>query len=98
VLNANLATFVLLAPDLEPLSIAQTNFATAYTAQVSAEAAIRHAVETKKLKRAAVETVTRAMIRRINGHPNMTDASALSSESLCPTACFRPPESPPRFR
>jgi hypothetical protein len=74
VLNANLATFVLLAPDLAPLTTAQTNFATAYTAQVTADGAYRNAVENKKLKRTAVESATRAMIRRINGHPNMTDA------------------------
>ena len=72
VLNANLATVGLVA-DTTPLMTAQTNFNTSLTAQVTAEAAFRQAVATKKTRRTTLEQTLRPLVRRIVNHPGMTD-------------------------
>ena len=73
ILNANLAAFGLVAADTTPLTGAQTNFNTAVTTQISAEAAFRNAVATKKTRRTQLEALLRPLIRRVNSHPAMTD-------------------------
>lgn len=74
VLNANLATFGLVAADLTPLTNARNDFQTRLSNFQNAQIALRTASEAKKDSRAAAERLFRQMAQRINRHPNMTDA------------------------
>ena len=74
VLNANLATLGLVAADITTLSSTTSAFSASITTAITAEAAYRQAVENKKTRRAALEIALRAMVKRVNGHPGMTDA------------------------
>lgn len=74
VLNANLATFGLVANDLTPLTNARNDFQTKLGNFQSAQTALRTASEAKKDSRSVAESLFRQMAQRINRHPNMTDA------------------------
>ena len=74
VLNANLATFGLVAADLTPLTNARNDFQTKLGNFQTAEAAFRAASEAKKTSRNAAEPLFRQMAQRINRHPAMTNA------------------------
>jgi len=56
-----------------PTSTAQTTYSTAFTDQVAKIAAADAAVATKKTRRTAYEPLLRALVRRIQAHPGMTD-------------------------
>lgn len=73
-LNANLATFGLVAADLTPLTNARNDFQTKLGNFQSAQIALRTASEAKKDSRENAERLFRQMAQRINRHPNMTDA------------------------
>jgi hypothetical protein len=74
VLNANLATFGLVAADLTPLTNARNDFQTKLGNFQTAETAFRAASEAKKTSRNAAEPLFRQMAQRINRHPAMTNA------------------------
>ncbi|MCS7311151.1 MAG: hypothetical protein NZ741_13120, partial [Armatimonadetes bacterium] len=74
VLNANLASFGLVAADLTPLTNARNDFQTRLNAYLNAQLALRAASEARKDSRASAERLFRQMAQRINRHPNMTDA------------------------
>jgi hypothetical protein len=74
VLNANLATFGLVAADLTPLTNARNDFQTKLGNFQTAETAFRTASEAKKTSRNAAEPLFRQMAQRINRHPAMTNA------------------------
>ncbi|MFN4034214.1 MAG: hypothetical protein ACK4ME_11480 [Fimbriimonadales bacterium] len=73
-LNANLATFGLVAADLTPLTNARNDFQSKLGTFQSAQIALRTASEAKKGSRDTAEGLFRQMAQRINRHPNMTDA------------------------
>lgn len=73
-LNANLATFGLVAADLTPLTNGRNDFQTKLGTFQNAQIALRTASEAKKDSRANAERLFRQMAQRINRHPNMTDA------------------------
>jgi hypothetical protein len=73
VLNANLATFGLVAADLTPLTNARNDFQTKLGNFQTAEAAFRAASEAKKTSRNTAEPLFRQMAQRINRHPAMTN-------------------------
>ena len=68
-LNANLATFGLVAADLTPLTNARNDFQTNLGNFQTAETAFRAASEAKKTARNAAEPLFRQMAQRINRHP-----------------------------
>jgi hypothetical protein len=74
VLNANLATFGLVAADLTPLTNARNDFQTKLGNFQTAETAFRAASEAKKTSRNTAEPLFRQMAQRINRHPAMTNA------------------------
>jgi hypothetical protein len=74
VLNANLAALGLVAADITTLSSTTSAFSASIPLAVTAEAAYHQAIENKKLKRVALVAALRAMVKRVNGHPGMTDA------------------------
>jgi hypothetical protein len=74
VLNANLATFGLVAADLTPLTNARNDFQTKLGNFQTAETAFRTASEAKKTARNTAEPLFRQMAQRINRHPAMTNA------------------------
>jgi hypothetical protein len=74
VLNANLATFGLVAADLTPLTNARNDFQTKLGNFQTAETAFRTASEAKKTSRNTAEPLFRQMAQRINRHPAMTNA------------------------
>jgi hypothetical protein len=74
VLNGNLATLGLVAADITTLSSTTSAFSASITTAMTAETAHRQATENKKTRRAALELAVRAMVKRVNGHPAMTDA------------------------
>ena len=74
VLNANLATFGLVAADLTPLTNARNDFQTKLGNFQTAETAYRAASEAKKTARLAAEPLFRQMAQRVNRHPAMTNA------------------------
>jgi hypothetical protein len=69
VLNANLATFGLVAADLTPLTNARNDFQTKLGNFQTAETAFRTASEAKKTSRNTAEPLFRQMAQRINRHP-----------------------------
>jgi len=69
VLNANLATFGLVAADLTPLTNARNDFQTKLGNFQTAETAFRTASEAKKTSRNTAESLFRQMAQRINRHP-----------------------------
>jgi hypothetical protein len=73
VLNANLATFGLVAADLTPLTNARNDFQTKLGNFQTAETALRAASEAKKTARNTAEPLFRQMAQRINRHPAMTN-------------------------
>ena len=68
-LNANLATFGLVAADLTPLTNARNDFQTKLGNFQTAEAAFRAASEAKKTSRNTADPLFRQMAQRINRHP-----------------------------
>ena len=72
-LNANLATFGLVAADLTPLTNARNDFQTKLNTFQAAETAYRAASEAKKTARDAAEPLFRQMAQRVNRHPAMTN-------------------------
>jgi hypothetical protein len=74
VVNANLATWGLVAGDVTPLSDAVAAYNTAVADQQTADAAFRAAVQAKKTARGGVAAILRPFVRRIDNHPGMTNA------------------------
>jgi hypothetical protein len=74
VLNANLATFGLVAADLTPLTNARNDFQTKLGNFQTAETAFRTVSEAKKTARNTAEPLFRQMAQRINRHLAMTNA------------------------
>ena len=72
-LNANLATFGLVAADLTPLTNARNDFQTKLNTFQAAATAYRAASEAKKTARDAAEPLFRQMAQRVNRHPAMTN-------------------------
>ena len=73
VLNANLATVGLVATDVTPITTAQAAYSTSVGDQVTKQAALDGAIATKKTRRTAYEPPLRALVKRIQAHPGMTD-------------------------
>ena len=74
VLNANLAAVGLVAGDVTPVSTARDAFSLAYTDQVAKEAAATAAVALKRTRRTTYVPQLRALVKRVQAHPGMTDA------------------------
>lgn len=74
VLNANLTGLGLVAGDITTLSSTTGAFSATIPLAVAAEASYHQAIENKKIKRVALVAAIRAMVKRVNGHPGMTDA------------------------
>lgn len=73
-LNANLTALGLATTDLTALAGAQTDWVTAYTAQVAAQASAQGASQTKKAARETYERLLRGMTQRLQAQPNVSDA------------------------
>lgn len=73
VLNANLATVGLVAADVTPVTTAQTSYSTSVGDQLTKQAAMDGAIATKKTRRTAYEPTLRALVKRVQAHPGMTD-------------------------
>ncbi len=74
VLNANLAAVGLIAGDVTPVFTARDSFSLAYTDQVAKEAAATAAVALKRTRRITYVPQLRALVKRIQAHPGMTDS------------------------
>ena len=85
VLNGNLAAVGLGESDVEPLQDVSAGLAAAYTDQIAKVAAANAAVELKKTRRAAYEPTLRALVRRIQAHPGMTDSLRAQLKITVPT-------------
>lgn len=72
--NANLAALGLAASDLTPLQNAQTDWQTAYAANVSAQAQAQSARQTKDSARSEQESLLRPLVARLQSSPTVTDA------------------------
>lgn len=71
--SANLAALGLTAPDLAPITAGQTAWASAYAAHTAAQASAQAARETKDEARADYVTAVRALVRRLQASPDVTD-------------------------
>lgn len=71
--NANLAALGLVAADLTPITNAQTAYQNAFNANNTAQAAAQATRQTKDTARTSSETVTRALVRRLQAAPVVTD-------------------------
>jgi hypothetical protein len=76
--NANLAALGLVAADLTPVTAAQATWATAYPAHVAAVAAAQSAKQAKSGARNAYVAVVRALVRRLQASPSVSDAERAS--------------------
>ena len=74
VINANLAAVGLIAGDVTPVSNARDAFSLAYTDQVAKEAAATAAVALKRTRRTTYVPQLRALVKRVQAHPGMTDS------------------------
>jgi len=74
VLNTNIAAVGLVAGDVTPVSNARDLFSVAYTDQVAKEAAATAAVALKRTRRTTYVPQLRALVKRIQAHPGMTDS------------------------
>jgi hypothetical protein len=72
--NANLTALGLEHADAAPLEAARTNWATAYTAHVAAQATAQGASQTKKSARESYEQLLRVLVKRLQSQPNVSDA------------------------
>ncbi len=70
----NMAALGLTAADLTPVETAQTAWDTDYPAHVAATQAAQGATATKNGARAGYETLIRALVRRLQASPTITDA------------------------
>ena len=74
VLNANLATVGLGAGDVIPLENAKSAYSASVSDAIAKLAVASAAIETKKTSRDDYQPPLRALVRRIQAHPGMTDA------------------------
>jgi len=71
--NANLAALGLVAADMTPVTTAFTALQSAFNANNAAQAAAQAARQTKDTNRTTAEVVTRALARRLQAAPAVTD-------------------------
>ena len=72
--DTNQASFGLTAADLTPLTTAQASWRGDYQAHITAQTAAEGAQQTKKNTRDSYESSLRALVRRLQGLPTLTDA------------------------
>ena len=72
VANANLTTLGLVAADITPITSGTAAYNLAYTGVESAKAAMKSAVTGKDTGRKTITTAVRALVRKIQGNPNVT--------------------------
>jgi len=71
--NANLVALGLVAGDMTPITTSQTAWTSGYTAHIAAQAAAQSARDAKDGNRAAYETLVRALVRRLQASPAVSD-------------------------
>ncbi len=71
--NANLAGLGLLAADLTPIQTAQGAWATSYTNHITLQAIAQSTRQTKDDTRASLESLIRALVRRLQASPDVSD-------------------------
>jgi hypothetical protein len=76
--NANLVALGLTAPDMAPITAAQTDWAAAFPAHIAAAAAAKAAKQTKDEARRDYVAVIRPLVRRLQASPQVTDAEKAS--------------------
>ncbi len=76
--NANLAGLGLVAGDMTPITAAQTTWASAFPAHVTAQAAAQSASAAKSGSRVAYVTVLRALVKRLQASASVSDAERAS--------------------
>lgn len=76
--NANLAALGLTAPDMAPITAAQTGWTTAFPAHVAAVNAAKAAKQTKDENRAAYVAAIRPLVRRLQASAVVNDAEKAS--------------------
>lgn len=76
--NANLAALGLVAADMAPITAAQTAFVNNLTAHLAAAAAAKSARQAKTDARATLTTNLRALVRRLQASPLVSDAERSS--------------------
>lgn len=72
--NANLAALGLVAADMTPITTAQTTWATAFPAHITAKNAAAAAKASKDDARRAYVSVMRSLVRRLQASPQVSDA------------------------
>ncbi len=72
--NANLADLGLIPPDLISITSAQGTWTLSLTAHVAAQANAQSACATKNANRTVLETSIRALVRRLQSSPSVSDA------------------------
>ena len=72
--SSRLAELGLVAADLTPITAAQTDWDTAYSDHVAAQAAAQGASQTKNTVRATAEALLRPLVQRIQSQPAVSDA------------------------
>lgn len=73
-LSAHVTELGLTAADLTPLTAAQSQWTSTFSALVAAQAAANSAIQNKNSARDSFETALRSMVRRVQGQPMVTDA------------------------
>ncbi len=76
--SANLAGLGLVAGDMTPITAAQTTWASAYPAHVTAAAAAISARAAKDGARVSYVALLRALVRRLQASPDVSDAERAS--------------------
>jgi len=76
--NANLAALGLTAPDMTPVTAAQTGWNTAFPAHITAANAAKAAKQTKDENRAAYIAAIRPLVRRLQASTVVSDAEKAS--------------------
>jgi hypothetical protein len=93
--NSNLAALGLTAADLTPVTAAQSQWQTAYAANVAAQAAAQGASQTKTAARRDYENLVRPLVRRLQGQATIDDKHRAGMGIRVRTVARTPVGSPP---
>ena len=93
--NGNLAALGLVAADMAPITTNQTTFNTTFNANIAAQNAAQSAAAAKDMARADLESVLRALVRKIQASASVTNAQRQSLGISLRGAARTPASAPP---
>ncbi|MCI0360522.1 MAG: hypothetical protein L0211_18755 [Planctomycetaceae bacterium] len=98
VVNGNLAGYGLVAGDMTPVTTAQTAWNSGFSAQQTAQAAAEAATQTKDANRETLTAAIRALVRKIQATPSVSDtdkaAAGITVPDTTPTPSGPPATAP----